>query len=87
MNGFFVFQAEIEAHVRPGYLSLHVHYGQTRSKDARVLAQNDVVITTYGVLASEFSAEVVANFILIYKSVILDSHLLSCVFIYFCICL
>ncbi|XP_011654243.1 DNA repair protein RAD5A isoform X1 [Cucumis sativus] len=50
-------KAEIEAHVRPGYLSLHVHYGQTRSKDARVLAQNDVVITTYGVLASEFSAE------------------------------
>lgn len=50
-------KAEIEAHVRPGSLSLHVHYGQTRSKDARALAQNDVVITTYGVLASEFSAE------------------------------
>lgn len=64
MNGFSVFQAEIEAHVRPGSLSLHVHYGQTRSKDARALAQNDVVITTYGVLASEFSAEVVANFII-----------------------
>ncbi|KAG6583603.1 DNA repair protein RAD5A, partial [Cucurbita argyrosperma subsp. sororia] len=50
-------KAEIEAHVRPGSLSLYVHYGQTRSKDARGLAQNDVVITTYGVLASEFSAQ------------------------------
>ncbi|XP_038894922.1 DNA repair protein RAD5A [Benincasa hispida] len=50
-------KAEIEAHVRPGSLSIHVHYGQTRFKDARALTQNDVVITTYGVLASEFSTE------------------------------
>ena len=50
--------------MRPGSLSLYVHYGQTRSKDARGLAQNDVVVTTYGVLASEFSAQVVANFVI-----------------------
>ncbi|KHG20975.1 hypothetical protein F383_03752 [Gossypium arboreum] len=51
-------KAEIETHVQPGSLSLYVHYGQSRPKDAKLLAQNDVVITTYGVLASEFSAEV-----------------------------
>lgn len=52
-------QAEIETHVRPGSLSIYVHYGQSRPKDARTLVQSDVVITTYGVLASEFSAEVI----------------------------
>ncbi|KAK8545016.1 hypothetical protein V6N13_066330 [Hibiscus sabdariffa] len=50
-------KAEIETHAKPGSLSLYVHYGQSRPKDAKILAQNDVVITTYGVLASEFSAE------------------------------
>uniref|UniRef100_A0A2N9GMB7 SWI/SNF-related matrix-associated actin-dependent regulator of chromatin subfamily A member 3-like 2 n=1 Tax=Fagus sylvatica TaxID=28930 RepID=A0A2N9GMB7_FAGSY len=50
-------KAEIETHVQPGFLSIYVHYGQSRPKDARTLAQSDVVITTYGVLASEFSAE------------------------------
>ncbi|KAL5580233.1 hypothetical protein UlMin_012675 [Ulmus minor] len=50
-------KAEIETHVQPGSLSLYVHYGQSRPKDANFLAQSDVVITTYGVLASEFSTE------------------------------
>ncbi|XP_052210529.1 DNA repair protein RAD5A isoform X2 [Diospyros lotus] len=50
-------KAEIETHAEPGSLSLYVHYGQSRSKDAHILAQHDVVITTYGVLASEFSTE------------------------------
>ncbi|RVW54344.1 DNA repair protein RAD5A [Vitis vinifera] len=51
-------KAEIETHAQPGSLSVYVHYGQGRLKDAKILAQNDVVITTYGVLASEFSPEV-----------------------------
>ncbi|KAH1222276.1 hypothetical protein AAZV13_12G148900 [Glycine max] len=50
-------KAEIETHVHPGSLSLYVHYGQSRPKDAKSLAQSDVVITTYGILASEFSSE------------------------------
>uniref|UniRef100_A0A803QKU8 Uncharacterized protein n=1 Tax=Cannabis sativa TaxID=3483 RepID=A0A803QKU8_CANSA len=50
-------KAEIETHVKPGSLSVYVHYGQSRPKDATFLTQSDVVITTYGVLASEFSAE------------------------------
>ncbi|GMN56206.1 hypothetical protein TIFTF001_025324 [Ficus carica] len=50
-------KAEIETHVQSGSLSLYVHYGQSRPKDAKILAQSDVVITTYGVLASEFSTE------------------------------
>lgn len=35
-----------------------MHYGQSRPKDAKFLAQYDVVLTTYGVLSSEFLAEV-----------------------------
>ncbi|KAF8403208.1 hypothetical protein HHK36_011307 [Tetracentron sinense] len=50
-------KAEIETYAQPGSLSLYVHYGQSRPKDAKLLAQNDVVLTTYGVLASEFSVE------------------------------
>ncbi|XP_062018169.1 DNA repair protein RAD5A-like [Rosa rugosa] len=50
-------KAEIESHVQPGSVSVYVHYGQSRPKDATLLAQSDVVITTYGVLASEFSTE------------------------------
>lgn len=47
--------------MQPGSLSLYVHYGQNRPKDAKTLAQSDVVITTYGVLTSEFSSEVDEN--------------------------
>lgn len=50
-------KAEIETHAQPGSLSVYVHYGQSRPKDAKILAQSDVVLTTYGVLASEFSTE------------------------------
>ncbi|KAK1310831.1 hypothetical protein QJS10_CPA08g00521 [Acorus calamus] len=50
-------KAEIETHIQSGSLSVYVHYGQSRPKDAKLFAQNDVVITTYGVLASEYSAE------------------------------
>ncbi|PON53378.1 Cdk-activating kinase assembly factor [Parasponia andersonii] len=50
-------KAEIETHVKPGSITLYVHYGHSRPKDAKVLTQSNVVITTYGVLASEFSAE------------------------------
>ncbi|KAL6577425.1 DNA repair protein rad5a [Orobanche minor] len=50
-------KTEIETHAQSGALSIYVHYGQSRSKDPKLFAQSDVVITTYGVLASEFSAE------------------------------
>ena len=43
-------------------MSIYVHYGQSRPKDAKILAQSDVVLTTYGVVASEFSSEVTVEF-------------------------
>ncbi|ONK56914.1 uncharacterized protein A4U43_C10F14580 [Asparagus officinalis] len=50
-------KAEIETHVQPGTLTVYVHYGQSRPRDAKFLAQSDIVLTTYGVLASEYSSE------------------------------
>lgn len=50
-------KSEIETHAQPGSLSVYVHYGQSRSSDVELLAQSDVVLTTYGVLSSEFSSE------------------------------
>lgn len=50
-------KAEIEAHTEQGSLSVYVHYGPSRPKDAKFLSQSDVVLTTYGVLGSEFSSE------------------------------
>lgn len=61
-------QAEIETHAKPGSLSVYVHYGQSRPKDAKNLAQSDVVITTYGVLASEYSAEVSKQLLPVYHA-------------------
>lgn len=63
---FFGLQDEIETHVLPGSLGIYIHYGQSRPKDAKLLAQSDVVLTTYGVLASEFSAEVILELLCVF---------------------
>ncbi|XP_044482430.1 DNA repair protein RAD5A isoform X2 [Mangifera indica] len=54
-------KAEIETHAEPGSLSLYVHYGPGRQKDANILVESDVVITTYGILTSEYSLENIEN--------------------------
>lgn len=73
--------------MHPGSLSLYVHYGQSRPKDAKSLSQSDVVITTYGILASEFSSEVVANLVTLIILSLLASFLKSYQLMHFSICL
>ena len=46
-------QSECDTHTLPGHLSSFVYYGGDRDTDPAMLAQYDVVITTYGVLQSE----------------------------------
>lgn len=46
-------KAEVEAHVARGALTAYCYYGTDRARERRVLTSADVVITTYGVLASE----------------------------------
>ncbi|KAI3960094.1 hypothetical protein MKW98_016818 [Papaver atlanticum] len=43
---------EIEIHSQPGMLRLCVQYGVDRTTHPIALAQHDVVLTTYGVLAA-----------------------------------
>ncbi|CAN4116553.1 unnamed protein product [Withania somnifera] len=47
---------ELEAHTKPGSISVFVHYGGERSNDPRVIAEQDVVLTTYGVLSATYKA-------------------------------
>ncbi|KAM3239437.1 DNA repair protein RAD5B [Capsicum annuum] len=47
---------ELEAHSKPDSVSVFVHYGGDRSNDPRVIADQDVVLTTYGVLTATYKA-------------------------------
>lgn len=45
---------ELETHSEPDSISIFVHYGGFRTNDAEVMADHDVVLTTYGVLNAAF---------------------------------
>ncbi|KAI3915685.1 hypothetical protein MKX01_015510 [Papaver californicum] len=49
---------EIETHSQPGTLQLYVQYGVDRTSHPMALAQHDVVLTTYGVLAGACKSNV-----------------------------
>ncbi|XP_077393701.1 transcription termination factor 2 isoform X2 [Festucalex cinctus] len=44
---------EIERHVKTGRLSVYLYHGPDRNKNARVLAEHDVVVTTYSLVSRE----------------------------------
>lgn len=44
---------EIERHVRSGKLSVYLYHGSNREKSAKLLADYDVVVTTYGLVSKE----------------------------------
>ncbi|KAJ7555457.1 hypothetical protein O6H91_05G038800 [Diphasiastrum complanatum] len=44
---------QLSEHTRQGSLDVHLYHGADRAKDAKILASNDVVLTTYGILAKE----------------------------------
>ncbi|KAL0457032.1 UNVERIFIED_CONTAM: DNA repair protein B [Sesamum latifolium] len=45
---------ELETHSKPDSISVFVHYGGDRADDPKVIAEPDVVLTTYGVLTSAY---------------------------------
>ncbi|KAI5059598.1 hypothetical protein GOP47_0025917 [Adiantum capillus-veneris] len=47
-------KSELEVHSKPGTLTIYTHYGSARTRDSRALVDFEVVLTTYGVLGSEF---------------------------------
>ena len=47
-------EEQIKQHIKPGTLKYYVYHGAGRIKDVKKLAEYDIVITTYGSIASEF---------------------------------
>lgn len=52
---FCSLQDQFDTHVHDGLLNVYTYYGSERTKDQNVLAEQDVVLTTYQTLSSEFS--------------------------------
>jgi hypothetical protein len=48
-------EEQIQAHVQEGTLKYHIYHGSRRETDPKVLAEYDLVITTYQVIASEWN--------------------------------
>ncbi|KAL5701977.1 DNA repair protein rad5b [Ranunculus cassubicifolius] len=48
---------ELDTHSTPGSLQVYVQYGVDRSANPATLAANDVVLTTYGVLAAAYKSD------------------------------
>jgi SNF2 family DNA or RNA helicase len=48
-------EEQIMQHIQPGTLKYHIYHGSNRIKDIERLAQFDLVITTYGSVASEYN--------------------------------
>lgn len=52
---------QISQHVQPGSMNVYVHHGPNREKNPYTLTKYEVIITTYGVIASEFSGRAATN--------------------------
>lgn len=50
-----IFQNEFDAHVHPNLINIYTYYGQDRTKDKKVLDEQDVVLTTYQTLSTEYA--------------------------------
>ncbi|KAM3862187.1 transcription termination factor 2 [Diretmus argenteus] len=48
---------EIDRHVKGGRLSVYLYHGPNRQKSARVLAEHDVVVTTYSLVSKEIPVQ------------------------------
>ncbi|CAL5035385.1 unnamed protein product [Urochloa decumbens] len=48
---------ELEAHSTQGALSVFVHYGGDKTDNLMLMAQHDVVLTTYGVLSAAYKSD------------------------------
>ncbi|KAI1142211.1 SNF2 family N-terminal domain-containing protein [Hypoxylon sp. FL0543] len=49
-------EEQIKAHIKPGQLTYYVYHGSNRIKDPQRLAEFDIVLTTYGSVASEVAS-------------------------------
>lgn len=54
-------QDELITHSKPESISVSVHYGGERSNDPEVIAEPDVVLTTYGVLTAAYKSVICSD--------------------------
>lgn len=60
--GQFSFQDQLDQHVDPNIqLNTYVYYGSERNKDLTVLSKQDIVLTTYNVLATDYGVSIPKN--------------------------
>ncbi|KAM4608697.1 transcription termination factor 2 [Polymixia lowei] len=50
-------EKEVDRHVKKGLLSVYLYHGPNRQKSARLLADHDVVVTTYSLVSKEIPAK------------------------------
>jgi len=48
-------EEQIRQHIKPGTIKYYIYHGANRIKDIKKLAEYDLIITTYGSVASEFN--------------------------------
>ncbi|KAI1155188.1 SNF2 family N-terminal domain-containing protein [Nemania diffusa] len=49
-------EEQIKLHIKPGQMKYYIYHGSNRIKDAKLLVDYDMVLTTYGSVASEVTA-------------------------------
>ena len=54
-------EEQIAAHIQPETLKYHIYHGPNRESDPKLLAENDLIITTYSVLAYEYRKHLASN--------------------------
>uniref|UniRef100_A0A914ZAY7 Transcription termination factor 2 n=1 Tax=Panagrolaimus superbus TaxID=310955 RepID=A0A914ZAY7_9BILA len=53
----YQWEKEIKDRVKPGTLKVYVFHGPRRERDPKILAKNDIVITTYNTISSELGED------------------------------
>lgn len=57
-------QDQLEQHISPDvHLNVYVYYGPDRSKDPALLSRQDIVLTTYNILASDYGVSEIPKII------------------------
>ncbi|KAK4586149.1 hypothetical protein RGQ29_023372 [Quercus rubra] len=72
---------ELETHSEPESISIFVHYGGDRTNNPKVIAEHDVVLTTYGVLTAAYKSDAedsIFHKVSWYRVVLDEAHTIKC---------